>query len=48
MKIKNCLLNLAKKRSLPMIRLVLVESEDKCLTGVCSNSNGATLLRDLP
>lgn len=40
MKIKNCLLNLARKRSLPGIRLVLVESEDKSPTGVCSRDNG--------
>lgn len=39
-KIKNCLLNLARKRSLPTIRLALVESENKSLTGMCSRNNG--------
>lgn len=39
-KIKNCLLKLARKRLLPIIiRLVLVGSEDKSLAGVCSRNN---------
>jgi hypothetical protein len=38
-KIKNYLLNLARKRSLMTIRLVSVESEDKSITGVYSRNN---------
>lgn len=39
-KIENCLLKLARKRFLPIIiRLVLVGSEDKSLTRVCSRNN---------
>lgn len=40
MKIKNYLLNLARKRSLPTITLVLVESENKSLTGMHSRNTG--------
>ena len=39
MKFKNCLLNLARKTSLPTVRLVLVEAKDKSLTGMCSRND---------